>query len=118
MSEIVSVKITLKEHRSGTTYKPVDFIIKKDGVAVDLTSSAILMQFRETETGAVVQEFSLANNKLVIVSAVNGIFQLNPGIITVTKSSRLSADIKITLNSGEVINYIDIDQFFRLGFTR
>ena len=71
------------EHYRGDTFDAVEFEVKIDGIAVDLTDYAIKMQLRENYNKDIALELSLDNNKLALIDAINGKFNIVEQIIDI-----------------------------------
>jgi len=55
----------------------VQFQLLDEGSSVDITGYAIKCEVRKAFDTAVIKEFSIANGKIIIVSAIGGSFQLD-----------------------------------------
>ncbi len=94
-------------HIKGDTFDEVNFEIKKDGVAVNLTGATIKMQLRKnandvTPALALTSESSAG---LTITGATLGKFKINQQIINI-EVANYQYDIQITFADGVVKTYI------------
>lgn len=94
-------------HIKGDTFDAVNFEIKKDGVAIDLTGATIKMQLRKNanDVSPALSLTSVSSAGITITSATLGQFSINQQIINI-EVGNYQYDIQITLASGVVKTYI------------
>ncbi len=87
------------------TYKPVQFTLKINGVAEDLTGYAIRAMFRlETKTGTIVKDISVGSG-ITITDAVNGVFRIDSFNVDFDAADYYY-DIEMTAPNTEVETYV------------
>lgn len=71
-------------HKKGDTFYEVEFEIKKNDVAIDLSDSIIKMQVRKEYGGVVQLSFTSEDNDgITITDALEGKFKINQQIIDI-----------------------------------
>lgn len=92
-------------HKKGDTFYEVNFEIKKNNVAVDLTDAIIKMQVRKEYGGVVQLSFTSDNDAgITITDAINGKFKINQQIIDIPAYNYIY-DIQFTID-GIVKTYV------------
>jgi len=94
-------------HIKGDTFDEVNFEIKKDNVAINLTGATIKMQLRKnaTDVSPALSLTSASSAGITITAATLGKFKINQQIINI-EVANYQYDIEITLSSGVVKTYI------------
>jgi hypothetical protein len=94
-------------HIKGDTFDQVDFQLKINDVAVNLTGAVIRMQLRKSysDTTAALSLTSVSSAGITITNALEGRFRINTQIIDIEVYNYVY-DIQITLASGVVKTYI------------
>lgn len=94
-------------HIKGDTFDQVDFQLKINEVAVNLTGAVIRMQLRKSysDTTAALSLTSVSSAGITITNALEGRFRINTQIIDIEVYNYVY-DIQITLASGVVKTYI------------
>jgi len=104
-------------HIKGDTFEAVNFEIKIDNVAVDLTDTTIKMQLRKEYGGVVALSLtSVANAGITITDAVDGLFKINEQIINIDASNYIY-DIQFDFD-GVVKTYISGNFLIKNDVTR
>lgn len=68
----------------GDTFDEVNFSIKKNDVAIDLTGAIIRMQLRQVYGGVIFLNLtSVANAGITITNAAGGLFKINEQVIDI-----------------------------------
>jgi len=95
------------KHIKGDTFDQVDFQLKINDVAVNLTGAVIRMQLRKSysDTTAALSLTSVSSAGITITNALEGRFRINTQIIDIEVYNYVY-DIQITLASGVVKTYI------------
>lgn len=92
--------------KRGDTFDEVLFELKKDGIAINLTSATIRMQLRKAPGGAIFLSLTSAGSAgITITDATAGKFKINSTIINLEATVYLY-DIEITFASGEVRTWV------------
>jgi hypothetical protein len=90
----------------GDTFEQVNFEVKINGDAVDLTDAVIRMQLRKEYGGVVgLSLTSVANAGITITDAVNGLFKINKQVINIPPYNYIY-DIEIHFDNGDVKTWI------------
>jgi hypothetical protein len=94
-------------HIKGDTFESVDFSIKVDGAALDLTGAVIRMQLKKTQdlTFAYLSLTSVADDGITITDPAGGLFKINQQIIDI-EVFNYAYDIELALSSGVVKTYV------------
>jgi hypothetical protein len=92
-------------HKSGDTFYACPFEVKKDGIALDLTTVGIRLQIRKQNTARCEFEMNIANGKLEIVNALQGRFRIVNQIIKL-ESYNYVYDIQFTFANGTVKTWV------------
>ena len=94
-------------HIKGDTFDQVNFQIKVNDVALNLTGFVIRMQLRKEYGGVIIKSFTTVSNAgLTITDAVNGLFKINRQIIDIPAFSYIY-DIELDYPDGTVKTYIN-----------
>jgi hypothetical protein len=91
--------------RRGDTYNDVQFTVKMNGSAVNLVGAVIVMTVCNRAL-VVCNTFSTANNKLVIIDGINGVFSTALGIVSMPVGE-YSYTIRITFVDTTVKTWIE-----------
>ena len=90
----------------GDTFEEVNFEVKINDVAVDLTDSIIRMQLRKEYGGVVgLSLTSVEDTGITITDAVNGLFKINKQVINIPPYNYLY-DIEIHFADGTIKTWI------------
>jgi hypothetical protein len=94
-------------HCKGDTFDQVNFELKVNNVAKNLTGATIRMQLRKTADDAtiVLSLTSVGNAGITITSPTTGLFKINSQVINIPVSDYVY-DIEITFSDGTVKTYI------------
>jgi hypothetical protein len=94
-------------HIKGDTFEEVDFAIKLNGLAMDLTGAVIRMQLKKTQdlTFAYLSLTSVASAGITITNAIGGLFKINQQIIDI-EVFNYAYDVELTFASGVVKTYL------------
>lgn len=94
-------------HIKGDTFDEVDFQLKINDTAVNLTGAVIKMQLRKnySDTSAALSLTSVSSAGITITNAAEGRFKINTQIIDIPVFNYVY-DIQITLSSGVVKTYV------------
>ena len=94
-------------HIKGDTFDEVDFQLKINDAAVNLTGATIRMQLRKnySDTSAALSLTSASSAGITITNASEGRFKINTQIIDIPVYNYVY-DIQITLSSGVVKTYV------------
>ena len=94
-------------HIKGDTFDEVDFQLKINDTAVNLTGATIKMQLRKnySDTSAALSLTSVSSAGITITDAETGQFKINSQIIDIEVYNYVY-DIQITLASGVVKTYV------------
>lgn len=93
-------------HINGDTFNGIQFEVKVNNTAINLTGATIAMQLRESIVGVNPIDFSTTNSKITIVDAVNGKFKINKQIVQAPICKTYLYDIQITLQNSDNYTYI------------
>jgi hypothetical protein len=105
-------------HIQGDTFEAVNFEVKKNNTAVNLTGAVIKMQLKKECGGVPILSFtSVANAGLTITSAANGLFKINKQIINIPEYN-YSYDIEITFADGTVKTWVEGNFVVKCDITR
>jgi len=93
-------------HIKGDTFDIVNFQMKVNNVALDLTGCILRMQIRKEYGGVIIKSFTtVASAGLTIQDAVNGLFKINKQIIDIPAFNYIY-DIELDKADGTVKTYI------------
>lgn len=92
-------------HKKGDTFNGIQFTVNVNALPSDLTGADIKMELRNKNCIAVLG-FSTGNGRITITDAVNGVFQINSGIIDIPVDT-YNYDIQITYPVNIVKTYIE-----------
>ena len=94
-------------HIKGDTFEAVNFAVKVNTVAMDLTGAIIRMQLRRkaSDLTYALALTSIDNAGITINDAVGGLFKINKQIINIEPCSYVY-DIEIKLADGTVKTYV------------
>jgi len=96
----------IPDHIRGDTWNGINSIsLSKDGNPLQLSGANILMQFRKDVDSPINLELSTSNNGITITSAVSGIIQIPPALITMNYGT-YKYDLQITLLDKSVKTYM------------
>jgi hypothetical protein len=105
-------------HIQGDTFEAVNFEVKKNNIAVNLTGAVIKMQLKKECGGVPILSFtSVASAGLTITSAANGLFKINKQIINIPEYN-YSYDIEITFADGTVKTWVEGNFVVKCDITR
>ena len=105
-------------HIQGDTFEAVNFEVKKNNTAVNLTGAVIKMQLKKECGGVPILSFtSVANAGLTITSAANGLFKINKQIINIPEYN-YSYDIEIIFADGTVKTWVEGNFVVKCDITR
>lgn len=94
------------EHKKGDTFESVNFEIKVDGVAIDLTDARIRMQLKKECGGkSYLSLTTLLNAGLTITDALLGKFKINEQVIDIEVGTYIY-DIEIKFADNSVKTWI------------
>jgi len=92
-------------HKRGDTFEAVNFEIKINDVAVDLSDTIIRMQLRKEYGGIIALNLTSVDNAgLTITDAVDGLFKIDEQVINIEAGNYLY-DIQFNFD-GEIKTYI------------
>ena len=92
-------------HKRGDTFEAVNFEIKINDVAVDLSDAIIRMQLRKEYGGIIALNLTSVDNAgLTITDAVDGLFKINEQVINIEAGNYLY-DIQFNFD-GEIKTYV------------
>lgn len=92
-------------HKRGDTFEAVEFEIKINEVAVDLTDTVIRMQLRKEYGGIIALNLTSVDDAgITITDAVNGLFKINEQIINIEACNYIY-DIQFDFD-GEIKTYV------------
>jgi glyoxylate utilization-related uncharacterized protein len=92
-------------HKRGDTFEAVNFEIKINDVAVDLSDTIIRMQLRKEYGGIIALNLTSVDNAgLTITDAVDGLFKINEQVINIEAGNYLY-DIQFNFD-GEIKTYV------------
>jgi len=95
------------EHKKGDTFEAVNFEIKVDDVAIDLTDARIRMQLKKECAGkSYLSLTSLLNSGLTITDALLGKFKINKQVIDI-ESGKYIYDIEIKFADNSVKTWVN-----------
>lgn len=90
----------------GDTFNEVNFEVKINDVAVDLTDAIIRMQLRKEYGGVVALSLtSVANAGITITDSEAGLFKINKQVIDVSPYNYLF-DIEIHFDNGDIKTWV------------
>ena len=90
----------------GDTFNEVNFEVKINDVAVDLTDAIIRMQLRKEYGGVVALSLtSVANAGITITNAASGLFKINKQVIDIAPYNYLY-DIEIHFDNGDIKTWV------------
>jgi hypothetical protein len=94
-------------HCKGDTFDQVNFELKVNGIAKNLTGATIRMQLRKSadEATTALSLTSVANAGITITSPLNGLFRINTQIIDIPVFD-YEYDVEITFSDATVKTYI------------
>lgn len=95
-----------KPHVKGDTFKGCRFTLKVNDIPLDLTNCQIRMHLRTNPLHSNKYELSTSNNKITIIDAANGIFEIPQQIIDIP-AGNYYYDIEILFPNGNVKTYIN-----------
>lgn len=105
-------------HIQGDTFEAVNFEVKKNNTAVNLTGAVIKMQLKKECGGVPILSFtSVGSAGLTITSAANGLFKINKQIINIPEYN-YSYDIEITFADGTVKTWVEGNFVVKCDITR
>ena len=96
------------DHIKNDTFDGIEFQILGllDGLPVDITDTAIQMDFKLTKTSSAALTFSTTNGLISITSGSDGEFKINSSIVTIDAGVYLY-DAEFTYPNTEVKTYFD-----------
>jgi hypothetical protein len=93
------------KHKRGDTFEAVDFEIRVNDVAIDLSDTVIRMQLRKEYCGVVALSLtSIDNEGITITDASEGLFKINKQIINIEAANYIY-DIQFNFD-GEIKTYV------------
>jgi len=90
----------------GDTFEQVNFEVKINDVAVDLTDAVIRMQLRKEYGGVIALSLtSVANAGITITTPASGLFKINKQVIDVAPYNYIY-DIEIHFDNGDIKTWV------------
>ena len=104
MSTVLRPNFNLPSHRKGDTFRALQFTLKQNGEAVDLTGASVLFQVRTSPTGTLVLGLEVGDG-ITITDALGGVFTIDEQVIDIA-SALYYYELEVTLDSGFRLTYL------------